>query len=138
MTEQQNISPSEWEVMEILWEESPLPAAEVARRLEETRHEEKPWSIKTVRTFLSRLVGKKCLRQRDIEGIWHFEPAVDRGRTICETSRNFLDRFFDGTLASMIAHFVRQDDVSPAELDELRRMLQGESGSESNGKGGEQ
>lgn len=122
-----NISPSEWEVMEILWDEFPLSAADVIEKLHQTDFGKPDWSPKTIRTFLSRLVQKQCLRQAEIEGILHFEPIVDRESTVRKASHCFLNQFFDGTLSSMFAHFIRQEDISSEELDQLRRLLLNDS-----------
>lgn len=53
-----NITDSERVIMDILWEESPLPAAEIIRRARKTE----PWAEYTVRTFLTRLSEKGMVR----------------------------------------------------------------------------
>ena len=51
--EKYNISESEWEVMQCLWEESNLTLKEIVERLEHT-----DWSDTTIRTMVTRLVYK--------------------------------------------------------------------------------
>ncbi len=123
MTEHTNISTSEWEIMEVLWDEAPLPAAAVVERLREPRFGQRTWSVKTIRTFLARLTQKGCLTVTEQRGIQHFTPAVDRAATVRTASHSFLKQFFDGTLSSMFAHFIGREEISPEELAELRRLL---------------
>ena len=47
--------------MEVLWRDSPLTAAEVAGRVPA----EKGWSIRTVKTMLSRLLAKGILAHEE-------------------------------------------------------------------------
>jgi predicted transcriptional regulator len=53
----ERISDAEHAVMEVLWDEAPLGAADVAERVDP----ERGWSAKTVKTLLSRLLAKGAL-----------------------------------------------------------------------------
>ena len=53
----ERISEAEHAVMEALWRNSPLTAAEVSDRVAP----ERGWSLATVKTLLSRLVAKKAV-----------------------------------------------------------------------------
>ena len=118
MSEPMKISPSEWEIMEILWKESPLSAAGVIDRIAD-----RSWSPKTVRTFLARLLRKGCLKLDEASSIQSFLPAVERAEVLRQASRSFLEQFFDGTLTSMIAHFIEDESSNPEEIAKLRRLL---------------
>ncbi len=52
-----NISDAEWEVMNVVWDDGPLGAAEVAERLATSTD----WTEATVKTLLGRLVKKGAL-----------------------------------------------------------------------------
>jgi len=54
------ISPAEWEVLNVLWDRAPATAAEIFEALPQ----EKEWHVKTVNTFLARLVEKGVLQVR--------------------------------------------------------------------------
>jgi predicted transcriptional regulator len=57
----ERIAEGEYAVMEVLWERSPLTAAEVAGRVPEDRG----WSLATVKTMLSRLLAKGLLAHEE-------------------------------------------------------------------------
>ncbi len=58
MTEIPKISESEWEVMKLLWNKSPLTSEEIICCLSE----DKKWTKQTVKTFIIRLTKKSCNR----------------------------------------------------------------------------
>ena len=129
MTEKENpqITPSEWEIMRVLWKsERPLVAAEVREALVES-----DWSIKTVRTFLTRLVAKNVVAatRRKIAGyeLLHYRPLISEEETIRTERKNFLGKFFGGTVQSMLASCIRSGDVSPEELEQIRRLIENEN-----------
>ncbi|MCL2119471.1 MAG: BlaI/MecI/CopY family transcriptional regulator [Planctomycetaceae bacterium] len=122
------ISPSEWEVMRVLWNaERPLAAAEVREALAEVS----PWSIKTVRTFLTRLVAKNAVdaTRQKVAGyeLLHYRPLVTEEETIRLERQNFLARFFGGTVQSMLASCIRSGDISREELEQIRRLIEEEN-----------
>ena len=115
----QRIPPSEWEIMEILWKESPLSAAEICERLPTTNS----WNVKAVRAFLDRLLQKEAISRHKIHGIYVFEPHIRRDESLRQESRSFLDRFFRGNPISMISHFLEEENLAPDDLERLRKLL---------------
>ena len=120
MSKQMRIPPSEWVVMEVLWEEAPLSAAEISERLPPDTE----WNVKAVRAFLDRLLQKDAISRRKIHGMYVFEPLVRREDSLRHESRSFLDRFFQGNPISMISHFVENEDLSDADMQRLSQLLE--------------
>ena len=70
----ERISEAEHAVMEVLWRESPLGAAEVAERVDPSRG----WSDRTVKTMLSRLLAKGVLAHQEEGRRYLYRPTVSR------------------------------------------------------------
>lgn len=121
------ITDAEWEVMNVLWEQSPLAALEVARALA-TKTD---WHPKTVKTLLGRLVRKGVLRYRVEGNLYLYSPAVARHRYVRQESASFIERVFGGETTPALAHFVRNANLSKEEIESLRRMLDEKSEEES-------
>ena len=119
MSRPTKIPPSEWEIMEILWSESPLCAAEIFERMPS----DTSWTVKTVRAFLDRLLQKEAVSRRKIHGMYVFEPVVRRTDCLRQESRSFLDRFFNGSPISMIAHFLEEEQLDEKDVKRLRNIL---------------
>ncbi len=114
------ISESEWLVMKVLWANSSSTANEVVDALDDTT----TWSPKTIRTLLGRLVKKKALGFKKQGRIYHYFPRVEEAECVRAESRSFLERVYGGALTPMIANFIEQEDLSPEQIDELKRILE--------------
>ena len=115
------ISSAEHEVMEVLWRESPLTAVEVAERVPAGRG----WSIRTVKTLLSRLLAKGVLSHEEEGRRYLYRPAVAREDYVAQESRRLLDRLFGGRLTPLVAHLAERDDLSARDIAEIEALLKG-------------
>ena len=113
------ISDAEWTVMKILWERSPLTSKEVVDALAKTT----TWKPKTIHTLLARLVRKAALVARKEGREYRFAPAVKAEVCQRSESQSFLERVFDGDVAPFLACFVRDNKLTRAEIEELKRIL---------------
>jgi len=114
-----NITPAEWEIMEVLWQQSPQSAAEIYEALQT----QTDWTIKTVRSFLDRLVQKKAVRKQKIHGMNVFKPMPKRSQCLRQESESFLQRFFQGNPVSLVRHFVEQETLSDQDIARLQELL---------------
>ena len=115
-----NIADSEWVVMEALWEASPQTASDVTRALHPTTR----WAENTVRTLLTRLVEKGAIKTGENQaGTRTFRPAVTRKACVKAESESFLRRVFRGSAKPLLIHFAENNELSPDEIAELKRLL---------------
>ena len=119
MKETPRISESEWLVMRVLWAQSPATANNVIKALSSRTS----WNPKTTRTLLNRLVHKKALGFERRGREYHYIPLVDERTCVRAESRSFLQRVYDGSLRPMLAAFLQEQDLSPEEIAELKRIL---------------
>ena len=113
------ISDSEWEIMNLVWKKSPIAASEIVEQLAPKND----WHPRTIRTLLSRLVGKGALRAA-LEGKRYlYEPKVTMEECVRHESRSFVERVFGGAPASMLISLVKASEFTPQELKELRKIL---------------
>ena len=119
------ITPAEWEVMRAIWNvRSSIPASEIIQALEPNSS----WKPKTVRTFLNRLVSKNALRTvvkktPDGQELLHYEALIDEPTTLRVERETFLDRFFGGTIRSMLSCCIEMGEISTEELEAMRDMI---------------
>jgi len=112
-----SISDSEWRVASIVWDEDGLTATQIAERLAT------PWKLKTVNTFLARLVAKGVLDARREGRAFRYGARIPREQCVRAEGESFLKRVFGGAVAPMLAHFCEATDLSESEVSELRRIL---------------
>ena len=113
------ISDSEWEIMNVVWNRSPIAASDIVEELSA----KKGWHSRTIRTLLDRLVKKKALDSK-LEGRRYlYRPKVLLDVCVRQASQGFLQRVFGGEPASMLMHLVQHTELSRAEIAQLKRIL---------------
>ena len=114
-----NISESEWEVMNVVWQKSPVPASEIIQQLS-ARNE---WHSRTIRTLLDRLVKKGALTIEADGKRYLYEPAISMEACIRHESRSFIDRVFGGEPVSMLLNLVKDTKLTANEIKQLKKIL---------------
>ena len=115
----ERIAEAEYAVMEVLWRESPLTAADVAERVPADRG----WSLATVKTMLSRLLAKGILSHEEEGRRYLYRPAVRREDYVAEESGRLLDRMFGGRVTPLVAHLAERDRLSAADIEDIEKLL---------------
>ncbi len=127
--QQLSISESEWQVMKIVWSDSPKTLPEILDRLKETG-----WSKTTIQTYLARLVKKGALyTQRQGKGYLYY-PAISEHDCQLIESQSFLERVYDGSLAKMVMVFVKGGHLSNDELKELKELMEQQEKTDANSR----
>ncbi len=97
------VSPSEWEILEVIWKHGSRAARDVYAELQS----EKNWDIKTVRTLLARLVEKGALEYDQIGNSYLYRAVYTREQSICGEVRNVANRILDGSISALFAAFLK-------------------------------
>lgn len=114
-----NISESEWEVMNVLWQKCPQTANDVIISLQE----QTDWKPKTVRTLLDRLVHKNVIGVNKDQRVYTFFPLYSQDECQRAEAQSFIKRIYGGTLKSMLVQFIQEDSLSEEDITELRSIL---------------
>jgi BlaI family penicillinase repressor len=118
-TEAPTVSPTEWEIMETFWRYGPMAARDVFAALPEANSRD----IKTVRTLLSRLVEKGAVGYDQIGNSYLYRAEFTRDQLICREVREVANRVLDGSVSALFASFIREEELTPREIEQLRQML---------------
>ena len=119
MRKMPKISESEWQVMRLLWAKSPLTANQVVEALSATSK----WKPKTIKTLLSRLVEKEAVGYEKKGREYHYYPLVAEAACVKAERRSFLQRVYGGATKPMLAAFLEDEDLSPEDIKDLKRIL---------------
>jgi BlaI family transcriptional regulator, penicillinase repressor len=115
----ERISEAEYAVMEVLWAESPLTANIVAERLSRSQS----WTLPTVKTLLSRLLGKAALTYEMQGRSFLYRPLIARTDYVAGDVKRLVDRLFGGKLSPLVAHLAEQEALSPQDIAEIEALL---------------
>jgi predicted transcriptional regulator len=115
----ERISDAEHAVMEVLWDEAPLTAQDVAERVAPARG----WSANTVKTLLGRLLAKNTIAAEEDGRRYLYRPLVERGDSVEGESRRLIDRLFGGKLTPLVAHLAERDALTDEDIAEIEALL---------------
>ncbi|MFM9829212.1 MAG: BlaI/MecI/CopY family transcriptional regulator [Sphingomonas sp.] len=115
----ERISDAEYAVMDVLWEEAPLSAQDVAERIGPAR----AWSSNTVKTLLGRLLAKQVIAHEADGRRYLYRPVVARDDYVAGESRRLMDRLFDGKLTPLVAHLAERDALTAQDIADIEALL---------------
>ncbi|QNG59835.1 penicillinase repressor BlaI [Metabacillus idriensis] len=117
--EMPSITEAEWELMKVLWKESPLTANEICTAIQEYED----WKPKTIRTLLDRLTKKKVVAANKDLRVYTFTPLYSEHECQRAETQSFIERIYGGTTKSLLVQFIEDETLTKEELKELREML---------------
>ncbi|CAN7739216.1 penicillinase repressor BlaI [Paenibacillus qinlingensis] len=118
-----HITDAEWEVMKVLWNESPRTANEVIDAMQERTE----WKPKTIRTLLNRLAQKQAISFTQENRVYAYFPLVSEGECVKSETQSFLKRIYGGAFKPMLVNFLKEEQLSEEDIKELREMLDGKN-----------
>lgn len=113
------LSENEWYIMQVLWERSSASLREICDALKET----KGWTKHAVSSFLKRMLEKGAISVDESGTVRMYSPIWSREETILEETHSILERVYRGDLLLMMSNAVKEQKLSKAEIEELRKML---------------
>ncbi len=113
---------SELKVMEVLWEEGPVPA----RRVVEVLSQRVGWNKNTTYTVIKKCVDKGAVRREEPEFVCH--PLVERTATQRDETNALIDRLFGGSSELFFSSFLRERGVGEEEAKKLAEMIREKGG----------
>ncbi len=113
------LQPSEWSIMEKLWEKQPRTIVQLYHALEDTTG----WSKSTVNTLLGRMVDKGILYYEEGGKARQYYPAVRREDVAMAETESLLQRVYQGSVSMMMSTLVKKKALSEEEIEELYEIL---------------
>lgn len=113
------LTPTEWSLMECLWEWSPRSGREAVDYLAKSEG----WSRSTTLTMLRRMTEKNMISCREQNGIYVYAPLILREDATQSQTEDFLNRVFGGSLSMMLSAFTKKQTLSREEIDALYAIL---------------
>lgn len=113
------LTDGEHRIMEVLWRRGAATVAEVAEELEG-----KNGSAYTTILTMMRIMREKGYLSCRKEGRAHvYTPKVNRDTAARKAVRQLLSKFFAGSPGELVLSFLRNEELSSKELDELKKRI---------------
>lgn len=114
-----DLTPTEWNLMECLWDRSPRTGREAVEYLEEKMG----WSRSTTLTLLRRMTEKGLIRRAEEGGVKVYSPLVLRSEAALRETDSFLSRVYRGSVSMMVSAMTEKKALSQSEIDALYAIL---------------
>ena len=114
---QEKLFDSELKVMEIIWEKGAISAKEISLIAADSIG----WNKNTTYTVLKKLVAKDAVER--LEPGFRCIARITREQVAAEETEGLISKLYRGSKKAFFAAFLQRENLSDAELDELRAMI---------------
>ena len=113
------LSDSEWKLMNLLWDKSPLTIGQMYKALVGKTD----WTKATINMMLIRLADNGAVRLDNSGPIKLYTPILDRDDAVRQEARNTLSRVRTGGLGLLVSTMAKECSLTDEEIEELYRIL---------------
>ena len=111
---------SEFEVMEIIWDNSPpLTTLQIMQKMPASRS----LKLQTLLTMLMRLTEKGFLISERVGRERNYSPVISKQDYVKAETESFKERHYISSLGSLIKAFYDDRELSPQDIKELQDWL---------------
>ena len=113
----QTLTNAEHRIMEVIWARGSATVGEVVDALEGKD------AYTTILTLMRILKAKGYLSSRKEGRAFVFVPEVDRTTAARKAVHQLLSKFFSGSPSELVLSFLRQEELTPEELDVIKQRI---------------
>lgn len=123
MDSKYNITDSELEIMQVLWNKGSSTLGDIVSELDKTKKRNK----NTVKTLIYRLVDKNAVESKKNNGQgFLYCPLITEKKYLSKANTSFLKKLYKGSAEKLLLNFVENKTVSKEELQNLLNFLESE------------
>ena len=112
------LTDQELEIMKVVWERRRATVREVY----ETLLARRKVAYTTVMTMMGILETKGYLKKSAEERAYVYQPTQPKSQVIRAMVRDFVNRVFDGSAEPLLVQLVKDERLSPKELEKIARL----------------
>ena len=124
------LTEAEWQIMNVLWERYPATARGIAERLPQ----EVSWAYTTIKTLLTRLVGKGAVREGKRGNTSIYDPLLTRKNARRNAIKILANQAFDGAFGPLMHFLLENQKLTPTQKQELVQSLEEDTDRREGGK----
>jgi BlaI family transcriptional regulator, penicillinase repressor len=114
------LTDAESEVMAVLWRLRRASVNDVVTAMNETR----AVTYSTVQTMLRILETKGYLTHDKVARAFVYRPVIDERQARRRALRHLVRRLFDGSPSLLVLNVLEDEDLDPAEREQLRKLIE--------------
>ncbi len=111
-----NIANAELPIMKVLWQRGELTSPEIFEDID--------GNVSTLKTLLKRLVDKKAVGTNKLNSrSYTYYPIISENEYIRAERKGFISRVFDGSKNKMLLNFVKEEEITRSDIEDLLKMI---------------
>jgi len=114
-----DLTDSEWQIMELLWDDAPLTITQMEKLLKAKTG----WTRHLIISFLKRMLTKATVRFEDNGKVKRFYPAIAKEDAYLMETKTFLSKLYKGKIGLMLSSLVENKELNEDEIKELINIL---------------
>jgi len=112
-------TPSELEILQVLWERG----RSTVREVHETLSAKRPMGYTSVLKLMQIMTTKGTLRRNEEQRAHVYEAVEPAEKTKRQLALDILQRVFEGSASDLMMHALAGQKASKEEIEEMRRLL---------------
>ena len=112
------LTPLELEIMNVLWETGPANVQTVQRGIKG-----RELAYTTVQTMLNILHRKGKVKRQLKDRAYVYRPVFSRQKAVAQAVGDMLDRFFGGSVDSLVLNLVEARRLTPEKLARIQELV---------------
>ena len=113
------ITPSEWEVMRVLWANGELGSSDIVTVLQKKRE----WKPTTTKTLLSRLVAKGYVDTKSVGNRYLYRPTIEESMAWDDAAKDLFSYICSRNRAKKLARLIDARELSHEDIKLLEATL---------------
>ena len=118
----ETLTAKEEEIMQVLWD---LKKALVRDIMDKLPNSKQPYT--TISSIVRILERKGFVSHKPYGKTHEYYPLISKAEYRRGTFKRFLNEYFDNSIESVVSFLVKEEKVSPEEIEELTRIIATES-----------
>jgi BlaI family transcriptional regulator, penicillinase repressor len=118
------LTEQELEIMKVIWSRGAVTVRDVYEELLANRK----IAYTTVMTMMGVLETKGHLKKSAAEKAYVYRPVRPKEEVIGGMVKDFVSRVFNGSAKPLLLQLIETEQVTPAEIEEIRKMLKTKEG----------
>lgn len=114
-------TPAELEILKILWDRGSSTVREVMEVLQRRNHQR---AYTSVMSLMNVMVDKGLLVREPQGRAFRYQAEYPREQTLGNLVSDLVDRAFEGSASTLVAHLLEKSNPTHDELDEIRRAIE--------------
>jgi len=117
---QENPTPAEFEILEVMWDQGPSTVRQVMTELNKQRRR----AYTTIMTLMNSMADKGILAQKQQGRAFVYEAKINQGKLQTRMLNDLIGKVFDGSASALVNKILSEGQADEDELEEIRQAIE--------------